>query len=236
MSETTTLHVKHTFLYISWRYRMTTRTTTATRTSKNNRFYWAKQQLCTCITLFCTFLCLHCTTTKWNDQISSLLGNWNGKAINSAISVRTWARSPLFTSSQNPLLLSTGWIGIIAKKLSRLKWRQVCFSATFSWTSPLSDRKVPNVTFTEDVNTRRRISFSFTELGYSPRADSAGNHPRKIRWHLSSWKRYYILANLNEYTFQVAFSLPSPSKFENFNKMITFSVMSLSPVCSPLRN
>ena len=40
------------------------------------------------------------------DQILSLLGNGNGKAINSTISVWTWARSPLSSSSQNPLLLS----------------------------------------------------------------------------------------------------------------------------------
>ena len=42
-----------------------------------------KQQFCTCITLFCTFLCRHCTTTTWkfhvvqrkytsDDEISSL--------------------------------------------------------------------------------------------------------------------------------------------------------------------
>ena len=30
---------------------------------KSNRFWLAKQQLCTCITLFCTFLHRHCTTT-----------------------------------------------------------------------------------------------------------------------------------------------------------------------------
>ena len=84
-----------------------TTTTTATGTSKNNMFLkWAKQQFCTCIPLFCTFLCLHCTTTTWNNQILSLLGNGNGKAINSNISVRTGARPPLFSSSQNPLLLS----------------------------------------------------------------------------------------------------------------------------------
>ena len=33
---------------------------------KSNRFRQAKQQLCTCITLFCTFLCLRCTTATWN--------------------------------------------------------------------------------------------------------------------------------------------------------------------------
>ena len=55
---------------------------------------------------FCTFLCLHCTATTWNAKSLSLLGNGNGKAINSTISARTWARSPLFGFSQNPLLLS----------------------------------------------------------------------------------------------------------------------------------
>ena len=66
---------------------------------------YAKQQFCKCITLFCTFLCSPCITKTWNDQILSLLGNGSGKAINSTISVRTWARSPLFSSNPNSLLL-----------------------------------------------------------------------------------------------------------------------------------
>ena len=37
---------------------------------KSNRFRQAKQQLCTCITFFDTFLCLRCTTTTWNCLIS----------------------------------------------------------------------------------------------------------------------------------------------------------------------
>ena len=37
---------------------------------RSNRFRQAKQQLCTCITLFCTFLCRRCTTTTWNCLIS----------------------------------------------------------------------------------------------------------------------------------------------------------------------
>ena len=36
---------------------------------KSNWFRLAKQQLCTCITLFCTFLCRQCTTTTWNCLI-----------------------------------------------------------------------------------------------------------------------------------------------------------------------
>ena len=38
---------------------------------KSNGFILAKQQLCTGITLFCTFLCRHCTTTTWKCLISS---------------------------------------------------------------------------------------------------------------------------------------------------------------------
>ena len=37
---------------------------------KSYRFILAKQQLCTCITLFCTFLCRRCTTITWKCLIS----------------------------------------------------------------------------------------------------------------------------------------------------------------------
>ena len=37
-------------------------TATQRERQKINRFRLAKQQLCMCITLFCTFLCRHCTT------------------------------------------------------------------------------------------------------------------------------------------------------------------------------
>ena len=37
---------------------------------KSNWFRLAKQQLCTCITPFCTFLCRRCTTTTWKCLIS----------------------------------------------------------------------------------------------------------------------------------------------------------------------
>ena len=36
---------------------------------KRNWFRLAKQQLCTCVTLFCTFLCRQCTTTTWKCLI-----------------------------------------------------------------------------------------------------------------------------------------------------------------------
>ena len=38
----------------------------------SNRFRLAKQQLCTCITLFCTFLCRHCMTTTCKCLINFL--------------------------------------------------------------------------------------------------------------------------------------------------------------------
>ena len=48
----------------------TTVTATATKTAKSNRFRLAKQQFCTCITLFCTFLCHRCTPKARNSLFS----------------------------------------------------------------------------------------------------------------------------------------------------------------------
>ena len=39
-----------------------TATATATKTAQSSRFRLAKQQFCTCITLFCTFRCHRCTS------------------------------------------------------------------------------------------------------------------------------------------------------------------------------
>ena len=91
----------------------------------------------TTLHLYHAFLHISLPSLHNYDQILSLLGNGNGKAINSTISVRTWARSPLFSSSQNPRLLSnwTNW----DKSRKSFKWCEVYFSATFSWTSS-SDR------------------------------------------------------------------------------------------------
>ena len=44
---------------------------------KSKRFRLAKQQLCTCITLFCTFLCRRCTTTTWKCLISRFVEDGN---------------------------------------------------------------------------------------------------------------------------------------------------------------
>ena len=44
---------------------------------KSNRFRQANQQVCTCIMLFCTFLCRRCTTTTWNCLISRFVEDGN---------------------------------------------------------------------------------------------------------------------------------------------------------------
>ena len=44
---------------------------------KSTRFRLAKQQLCTCIKLLCTFPCRHCTTTTWKCLISRFVENAN---------------------------------------------------------------------------------------------------------------------------------------------------------------
>ena len=55
----------------------TTTTTTSRGGQKCNRFRLEKQQLCTCITLFCTFLCRRCTTTTWKCLISRFVEDVN---------------------------------------------------------------------------------------------------------------------------------------------------------------
>ena len=44
---------------------------------KSNRCIVAKHQLCTCIKLFCTFLCRHCTTTTFECLISRFVKEGN---------------------------------------------------------------------------------------------------------------------------------------------------------------
>ena len=46
---------------------------------KGNRFRLAEQQLCTCVTLFCAFLCRRWTTTTWKCRFSRFLEEVNTK-------------------------------------------------------------------------------------------------------------------------------------------------------------
>ena len=46
---------------------------------KGNTFKLAKQQLYTCITLFCTLLCRHCATTIWKCLTSRFVEDMNAR-------------------------------------------------------------------------------------------------------------------------------------------------------------
>ena len=73
----------------------------------------------------------------------------NGKAINSSISVWTGARTPLFSSNINSLLLSNR----VTWENREMVWKdsESIFSVMFSWTSPLSDRKLRSLFTSADV-------------------------------------------------------------------------------------
>ena len=66
---------------------------------KSNRFRQAKQQLCTCITLFFTFLCRRCTTTTWNCLISRFVEDGNTRQQLSFSFPKLWY-SPLEFNSK----------------------------------------------------------------------------------------------------------------------------------------
>ena len=84
------------------------------------------------------------TKTDTSGRGLSLLGNGNGKAINSTISVRTQAQSLLFSSNPNSLQ-SFKQLGPLENRKKGEIMGGLFFSATFSWTSLLSDRKVPKI-------------------------------------------------------------------------------------------
>ena len=68
---------------------------------KSNRFRLAKQQLCTCITLFCTFLCRHCTTMTWNCLFSRFSEDVNLRQRLSISFPELWCGLLEFNSRKN---------------------------------------------------------------------------------------------------------------------------------------
>ena len=105
---------------------------------KRNKVRLAKQQLCTCITLFCTFLC---RAPTWYDQSLSRLENGNDKAINLASKRGPSSSVPKKKTSLNLISFFqvTVLLGIRRKTFGRCK---VDFSATCPLASPSSDREV----------------------------------------------------------------------------------------------
>ena len=90
-----------------------------------------KWQLCTCITLFCTFLWRHCTTTAWTSLISRFMEDVN-------------KRQRMVPKKPTPGKLAYIWrfqgIGI---NTTKLKKREFIIKVTFSLPSPSSMVKLP---------------------------------------------------------------------------------------------
>ena len=101
-------------------------------TSKSNRFRLiAKQQLCTCITLFCTILCHYCTTTTWKWIISRFVEYVNKQRRN-LLPLSEQLDKALRDSIPGEFLniWESKWYGIIAMKTE--KTRIHCKSDVFA--------------------------------------------------------------------------------------------------------
>ena len=75
---------------------------------KSKRFRLAKQQLCTCITLFCTFLSRRCTTTTWKCLISRFVEDGNTGQQLSFSFLELW-HSPSELNCQKIANICTNW-------------------------------------------------------------------------------------------------------------------------------
>ena len=75
---------------------------------KSNRFRSARQELCTCITLFCTFLCRRCTSTTWKYLNSRFVEDGNTSQQLSFYFPKLWF-SPLEFDSKDICQHLTNW-------------------------------------------------------------------------------------------------------------------------------
>ena len=100
---------------------------TSTKTAKKSnrpRFRLRKQQPCTCITLFPTFLCRHCTSRTWKCIISRFVEDVNTRPQLSEL----WNNLLEFNSKKNFQHLTnwTRWIKrdkVWSSAASLFKWR-----------------------------------------------------------------------------------------------------------------
>ena len=84
-----------------WRWRQRVR-------QKSKRFRLTKQQLGTCITLFCTFLSSRCTTTTWKCLISRFVEDGNTGQQLSFSFLELW-HSPSELNCQKIANICTNW-------------------------------------------------------------------------------------------------------------------------------
>ena len=122
--------------------RLSTTTATAARTSQKQKVWLAKQQLCTCITFFCTFLCGHCTTTAWKSLISRFMEDVLWQATTNFFLFQNLSVVP---KKLTPGKFSYIWhfqeSGISATKFETD--REFILKVTFSLPSPSSMLKLP---------------------------------------------------------------------------------------------
>ena len=93
----------------------------------------AKQQLCTCITLSCTFLCRHCTTMTGKCLILRFMEDVNKRRVNFLSLSDLEYRSKEFGSNRVRLHL----IKLVSWSNCDRDWKNAnsLFLATFSWPS-----------------------------------------------------------------------------------------------------
>ena len=108
---------------------------------KSNRFRLAKQQLCTCIMLFCTFLYRPCTATTWKCPTASFREDVNKRRrISFSLSKLEWV--PQEINSREIRLyspFSSNW----NKRDKDWKKREFILKPTFSLPLPSSMLKLP---------------------------------------------------------------------------------------------
>ena len=75
---------------------------------KSNRFRQTKQQLCTCITVFCTLICRRCTSTTLNCLISRFFEDGTKRKQLSFSFPGLWC-SPLESNSKKVCHHLTNW-------------------------------------------------------------------------------------------------------------------------------
>ena len=121
-------------------------TGTATRTSERViGLRMGQQELCTCITLFCTFLCHHCTTTTSKCLVQHFMENANKRrGVFPSLSKLECSRQEI-NFSKFAYISHCQRIGINATKIKKKKHR-FSLNLTFSLPSPSSMLKIPIIT------------------------------------------------------------------------------------------
>ena len=133
------------------------------------------QQLCTCITLFCTFLCRYCMTTTWTECLFSGTVEHDVNTKERHLFFQT-----CFQFSLTVLLFYLMYASFRSVTDRNSKILTPTRKGNFLLTS--MDREF----YATDVNTKERPCFSFLEVRYTLLEFNS----RKNRQHLTNWTRW----------------------------------------------